>query len=159
MRVLGFDPGETTGLVEARFDDDGFHVVHADVVTWEDRFSLMYHLYCGMSKQGPLVEPPDIVVIEQFRLYAHTAHSQIRSFFPSVRIIGMIEAFLYNYPCAIPCERASLVLQPASCIALVAILPEHTQFLHSKHSMDAYKHVRYFYETQWRSGKWKKREH
>jgi hypothetical protein len=159
MRVLGIDPGETTGLVEARFDDDGFHVVHAVDVTWENRFSLMYYLYCGTPRQGLLIEPPDIVIVESFRLYAHTAHSQIRSDFPSVRIIGMVEAFLYNYPCKIPCEHSEIVFQPASSIALVAIEKEHGMVLGSAHMIDAYKHVRYFYITQWRSGKWIKRAH
>ena len=156
MRVLGFDPGETTGLVEARFDDDGFHVVHAVDVAWENRFSLMYYLYCGTPTQGPLVELPDIVIVESFHLYARKAASQIGNFFPSVRIIGMIEAFLYTWPCEYPHER-EIIFQPASNISLVAIQPEHGMMLGSAHTIDAYKHVRYFYVTQWRSGKWKKR--
>lgn len=159
MRVLGIDPGETTGFVEARFDDDGFHVVRAADVTWEDRFSLMYYLYCGTPHQGPLVGLPDIVIVESFRLYAHTAHSQIRSDFPSVRIIGMVEAFLYMPPGYYPHEYENIVFQPASSIALVAIEKEHGMVLGSAHMIDAYKHVRYFYVTQWRTGKWKKHAH
>jgi hypothetical protein len=156
MRVLGIDPGETTGFVEARFDDDGFHVVRAADVTWENRFSLMYYLYCGTPQQGPLIEPPDIVIVESFRLYAHTAHSQIRSDFPSVRVIGMVEAFLYNLPCCRPGVFEDIVFQPASSIALVAIEISHRDLVRTVHQSDAYKHVRYFYITQWRSGKWKK---
>lgn len=159
MRVLGIDPGETTGFIEARFNDDDFQVVRAADVTWDNRFSLMYYLYCGTPEQGPLVEPPDVVIIESFHLYAHLAPSQIRSDFPSVRIIGMVEAFLFNWPCQWPHIFGGLVLQPASTISLVAILSEHGKMLGSLHMIDAYKHVRYFYVTQWRSGKWKKQEH
>lgn len=159
MRVLGIDPGVTTGFIEARFDDDGFHVVRAADVTWENRFSLMYYLYCGTPQCGPLVEPPDIVIVESFHLYAHTASSQIRSDFPSVRVIGMIEAFLYNMPLSYPREYVGIVLQPASVISLVAIQPEHGNMLGSLHMIDAYKHVRYFYVTQWRSEKWKRHVH
>lgn len=159
MRVLGIDPGETTGFIEARFDDDGFHVVRAADVTWENRYSLMYYLYCGTPQQGPLVGPPDIVIVESFRLYAHTAHSQIRSDFPSVRIIGMVEAFLSMLPCCTPGEFENIVFQPASSIALVAIEKDHGMLLGSAHMIDAYKHVRYFYITQWWTGKWKKHAH
>lgn len=148
MRIVGIDPGETTGFVDVRLYNNGNHVVVAKLVTWENRFTLD-ELIWGMpitkfDDFSPPVPPPDAVVVESFRLYAHAAANQINHDFPSVRIIGIVETVLNAAGCL---DR--LFFQPASIRQSVQIPEEVKETLGSSpHTQDAYCHVRYFVITK-----------
>jgi hypothetical protein len=139
-RIVAIDPGLTTGYVDLQlsFSDASIRIVRAEEVRWERRFELEKLLFG--AEEMPPDDWPHVVVVESFRLYAHKAKDQINNDFPSVRVIGTLEAFLNHRQI-----MNRLVLQPASVTALVAIEPEHARILGaSEHMKDAYKHARYY---------------
>jgi hypothetical protein len=153
IRIVGIDPGQTTGYVEVLCDPDSgeWQIIDAREIAWEDRFILKPLLTCSSVKfiaDGPElpVEPllPAYVVCEQFTLYANKARDQVGSHFPSVRIIGTLEAYLDEYHIL-----GRLMFQGASVRERVQVLPQHESMLGtSDHTHDAYQHVRYFIVTK-----------
>jgi hypothetical protein len=148
MRIVGIDPGQTTGYVDVDFNPDSGHwqVVDAREIAWGARFYLK-PLIAGDPNFGMGARPlPTWIVMEDFTLYAHKAQDQIGSHFPSVRVIGALEAYteeLGIFP--------NLILQPASVRGRIKILPEHEKWLvGSAHKKDAYQHVRYFIVTHFK---------
>lgn len=135
MRIIAIDPGGTTGYVEVEASSDNFTLTKVTEISWSRRFSLKEHLLLG--------PPPKAVVVESFRLYASKAEDQINSEFPSVRIIGALEAFLFDLGWI---DR--LVFQPASIRSRVKILDEHREVRKSPHTHDAYQHARYYFVTK-----------
>lgn len=95
MKILAIDPGKTTGVCYAEWDL--LHIPNAktplDVNTtklfevhWENRFVM-----------GDLVAlPTDVIVIENFRLYANATKDLIGAEFPSSQIIGIVEYCAYK---------------------------------------------------------------
>ena len=146
MRVIGIDPGQTTGYVDIHLNGSSWQVVDAQEITWDERFRLG-PLLAGTPSDNIVGPPlPDYVVVEQFTLYAHKAQEQIGSHFPSARVIGTLEAYMYD---AGIIDR--LIFQPASVRSLVKIMPAHEAILTgSPHKRDAYQHARYFLVTHLR---------
>ena len=143
VSVLGLDPGKTTGycmLTCDGKDDEGLfnlEVIKWGEIRWDDRFSAILELLHEIY-----VRPNPWVVYEGFNLYQHTAQAQaqIHSDFPSVQVIGIIQALTYqNYPGLVP----SMVSQPASVRKRVNTPP----FVRGTHAKDAYRHARYFVVT------------
>lgn len=137
MNFIGIDPGRTTGYVEAFRSDDGLEILEAYEIEWEDRFNLIPLIGAKVSKD-PLVST--ILVVESFVLFDHAFKHQVGSDFPSVRIIGIIEAaaWLAN-------PRPPIIFQSAS-------LKQRVQIVHdlpkgSEHVRDAYRHIRYYHES------------
>jgi len=144
-RIIGIDPGQTTGYVDALFDLNSgtWQVVDAREIAWDERFilkPLLAGALCTAYVQ-PLL--PDFVVTEQFTLYAFKAKDQIGSTFPSVRVIGTLEAYMQEFGIL-----RRLCFQPASVRSRVLTLEEHRRWLvGSVHKHDAYQHLRYFIVT------------
>lgn len=134
MRILGIDPGGTTGIVLAEWSGSGreFAVVESAAFTWEERF----HLYTYVERTKW-----DVVVMESFHLYGHLAKNMVGSDFPSSQIIGAIEATIHR-------SRGSLDdvhYQPAYVMKSVQVVPVHAEIVGlMEHRKDAYKHVRYW---------------
>lgn len=146
MRIIGFDPGETTGYVDVRLHDDYLHVEDVREIPFVDRFNIVELIY-GMQEQyvyamSPPVPLPDIVVVESFRLYAHAAHHQAWSHFPSVLVIGVIDTYLHMHEL-----NPRTKLQPASVIAGVKVPDEYASHFKGfgEHARDAFRHVRYYW--------------
>lgn len=132
VHIVSIDPGKTTGVCAIRYKGkNSFEVLLSCEVSWESR----YTLYDILSRYQPVY-----IVLESFRLYPHKAQEQIGSDFPSSRIIGMVEAYAQQLGLAAP------TFQPAVCMQMVEVLPEHKGYLRmtSEHRKDAYKHARYF---------------
>ena len=140
MRIVAFDPGERTGFCEALVSDDGsFQVVMSCTIAWRDRF-IETPILLQSNETVPL---PEIIVVESFRLYAHKAKDQIGNDFPSAQMIGTIQTYLHQLGIL---DR--LILQPASAMSRVQILPDHMPSLdRAEHARDAYKHLRYYIVT------------
>lgn len=77
MIVLSFDPGKTTGYTV--LDTDEKHPVVGSFKGWQLADSLIASY------------APDVVVIEQFRLYPAAAKHKVWSDFPTVEVIGVIK--------------------------------------------------------------------
>lgn len=133
-KLLIVDPGLTTGIAHGVYTGGRtFDLLAAGEVGWYDRFSLRELIL------------PDIqhIVVESFRLYAHKAEDQINNSFPSVHIIGMVEAFAWLLNI-----NSRIVYQPASVRTGVQVLPEHeAEVIGSAHMHDAYQHLRYYVLT------------
>lgn len=138
--VVAIDPGKTTGFCVLScpagvIDPNTYDVYQASEVEWSNRFFFrtFFSLYHDSIKA---------IVIERFKLFRNpkTMEAQINSEFPSVRIIGIVEAYaeLFNLGNKIifqePNDRKS------------AQIPRihHAALGHSDHVRDAYRHGRYW---------------
>lgn len=131
--IIGIDPGRTTGFVRLYATEAGLVVQQAHEIPWNDRFSLLDILaFCGSLS-------PLHVVVESFRLYEDKARDQIGNDFPSVQVIGIVEAGLYRAGIL-----SCLHYQSASLKMRVKIVHEN-ELPASPHVRDAYQHARYFY--------------
>jgi hypothetical protein len=142
MYVVGIDPGETTGYISARLHNNGnLEVVEAEEFVWSKRFELIPRI--GRLVGAPLTtDPPPLeIVMESFFLYPHKARHQIGNYFPSVRVIGIVEAALWMHG-----ALGLLTMQPAANMSRVKILHPLPA---SPHIRAAYKHVRYRVVTKY----------
>lgn len=133
MNIVAFDPGKTTGVARARITGARtYSIIDAYQISWEDRFSAIKNTLYSADHR------PDIVVVEDFRLYPHAAQHLINNSFPAVRVIGIIEAFCYE-------ARIKLEFQtPASRKSTVVPDEDRPLVRQLKHSLDAYLHLRYW---------------
>lgn len=149
--ILSVDPGKASGVVIAgNIRARTFDVLGARVLEWPDRFWFKSFIRANYQALK-------WIVIERFALFNNekTIRAQIGSEFPSVRIIGIIEAWAEEYGLL---DR--IVYQQPSDIHgrdprtgrpcyTVKIASEHiTQIKGSSpHIEDAYRHVRYYVLT------------
>jgi len=97
MKILSFDPGETTGFAYFEFPKN-YKDIQLDGTVSD------YLKFWGEFKDYITLEEiffahsvkPDIVVIEAFRLYPHKANDKVLSSFPTVEIIGIIKYLCWN---------------------------------------------------------------
>jgi len=140
--IVGVDPGTTTGVCLIVADDrsNDFQVVGVWQIPWEDRLSFFPALLHGTFTNQGKPQLPEVVVIESFHLRPGRAMEQVGSVFPSVRIIGIVEAFA-----SLCTPEPLLVLQDPSVIGRVEILQQHSAMLSTLiHAQDAYRHARYY---------------
>lgn len=142
--IIAFDPGLTSGVCIAQHTSGKqFKVVNSLEIAWNDRFKIFNLLYSNRTKITA-------IVIEEFRLFANktTLNSQINSEMPSSRIIGIIELS------AALCKLTSCItFQTPAERKNVSVLPEHVSHLvRSRHTIDAYLHLRYYVLTTYRKG-------
>lgn len=141
--IMGFDPGGTTGYCVGRIDNTltlGFEVVRCNVIQWDDRIpavkALLHHYR------------PSLCIVEDFVLYASKAKDQIGKRFPSVLVIGILEAYLHEL------SLNPMVLRLASTISRTEIPKAHQSSIPQldavtrEHAMDAYKHIRHYLVAQ-----------
>ena len=147
--IVGIDPGETTGVCALETPRNGhvFQVVGVYQIPWEDRVSFFRALFTGGIAQPDGYQLlPEIVAIESFRLRPGRAMEQVGSEFPSVRVIGIVEAFL-----SLCSPQPLLAFQEPVIIGRCQILSEHEQLFRGLvHAGDAYRHARYYYVMHWR---------
>lgn len=130
--VLGIDPGYTTGTCLLGLHGNGeIEVLEAHKYEWSKRFEII-PLVERLTATGTRVT----IVVESFRLYPHKAQQLVGDDFPSVRVIGMVEAacWMHNF--------AQIHFQTASQIRRVQVL--HDLPIRSEHIRDAYRHARLF---------------
>lgn len=131
--VVAFDPGITTGLVVAMWDSGKtFSVERAEEIAWGERFHKV--------KRTLRTWKPDHIVVEDFILYPHRSRQQIGNRFPSPQMIGIIEAYAYEFGL-----YDHITKQPAVNRKSVSIDQVHKTLIGtSPHVADAYRHARYF---------------
>jgi hypothetical protein len=144
LNILAIDPGQTTGvcLIHTTPSDKGFEVDICEEIPWGDRF---WHLEAlireGYCPEGP-PHPPEVVVVEQFRLRQGRAYEQSGSDFPSCQVIGIVEAFLFIRQL----PNTKYVLQEPGAMSRVMVSANDIEWVKgSPHKQDAYRHARYFY--------------
>lgn len=137
--VISIDPGLTTGICVAdNINGRSFDVQSSFTVTWDNRFELL-ETFRDLQECNII----DAIVIERFMLYPDKAASQSYNEFPSVRIIGLCEAYLYQLDLL-----DKVVYQNASQRKGVAFVTEHYPLVKATlHQRDAYQHLRYYILT------------
>jgi hypothetical protein len=132
--MLVIDPGLTTGVCRGVYTGGRtFDVLSCGEVGWDDRFVL----------RELVGERPHHIIVESFHLYAHKAQDQINNTFPSVHIIGMVDALAWIMGIV-----NRIVYQPASVRTGIQVLPEHESDVKgSAHMHDSYQHLRYYVLT------------
>lgn len=144
--VMAWDPGGTTGVCVGAADPTapaGFQVVFSEIVPWATRFSKI-RAYIDRFR-------PEHTIVEAFRLYRHKVQDQVGSTFPSAQVIGIIEAYLFMSGCAMPSYQGAYIIAGKPP---VQVLAEHAPDLWKgsaidrEHALDAYKHLRYWFEQQ-----------
>jgi len=143
--IIAIDPGKTTGFVHFEVDMAAekypFIPVEMREIEWEEHwafFSILQHVLENEASVNT------ILVVEDFRLFAHEASTQINSDFPSSQIIGVCK-----YIAAI--TRTEMVLQMASVKRQFSgknidkWFPSNTKLPTSLHIRDAISHALYLY--------------
>lgn len=142
--LVSIDPGGTTGFCALAFPEGvinpNAYVVHTALeVTFGNRFWYAGFFNANRDNIG-------LIILERFKLFPNqkTMQAQINSEFPSVRIIGIVEAYaeLYSLRDKIvfqePNDRKSAQIPPRDWAAIGP----------SDHVKDAYRHARYYALTQ-----------
>jgi hypothetical protein len=93
MRVLSLDPGEKVGWARADVDEDGAWTNLEHGIAGLKDMALKIHEVLVVPEPyadhyGP--SDYDVVVVEDWRLYAQFARQAVGSNFPSVQFIGMV---------------------------------------------------------------------
>lgn len=135
---IAIDPGKTTGVCVGVWHGDAFNIVLAREVGWNDRFWFREYLFTHRDNI-------ETIIIERFKLFPkrETMLAQINSEFPSVRIIGIVEAYADMFGLF-----HKIVFQEPNDRNSVRIPKEHHLALGTgDHVKDAYRHLRYYYLT------------
>lgn len=142
MTILGLDPGESTGT--AVFDiPDIIKIIpiKGDLKKWliyEDELKDWREIASVVEQYEP-----QVIVFEEFRLYAEKAQSKTRSDFPEVKIIGQIEMIAETNK--IPTYKQSASI--AKTFYTDAKLKQLNLWMRGeRHARDAIRHVLYFYD-------------
>lgn len=136
---VSIDPGGTTGFValyhpSGTIDPNTYTVHTALEVTFNNRFWYRNWLIEHRDQIG-------VIILERFKLFSNqkTMQAQINSEFPSVRIIGIIEAYAETLALF---DR--IVFQEPNDRKSAQIPKIHWKALGpSDHVKDAYRHARY----------------
>lgn len=147
--IIAIDPGQTTGIAVATNyqSDTNFTLASCGEIDWSKRF----WFYPFFQKNHLSIQA---IIIEDFKLFKHKMADQVNSRFPSSQVIGIIEAYahlfdlsskiVYQYPYQI--KRTDPVTKKSGYS--VKALAEHSEQLRgSKHSKEAYLHLRFFLKT------------
>ena len=140
--IAGFDPGGSTGYCFGQLDESrlGFTVKRCNVIAWKDRIPAIRALLGHFR--------PDIIIVEDFALYASKAKDMVGKRMQSSEVIGIIGTYIYEF--GLPDMR----LMMASSISRTEVPADHLKFLpnlvavQKEHAMDAYKHVRHYVVSQ-----------
>lgn len=128
--ITAIDPGATTGVTQLKYTTGrDFELVYCGEVKWERRFALR-----------DFVEGSEHIVIERFALYESHSKAMINNEFPSVRIIGIVDAYCNEFNLL---DRVTF--QTADSMKMVQVLDIHKERTKgSEHKKDSYKHGRYY---------------
>lgn len=138
--LVSIDPGGTTGFVALHFpggiiNPDAYTIHTALEVTFFNRF--WYGEFFKMHR-----DIIGVIVLEEFRLFGNkaTMNAQINSKFPSVHIIGIVEAFAHMYGLS-----DKIRFQQPNDRKSAGIPKEHWPIIGpSDHVRDAARHARYY---------------
>lgn len=141
--IIAIDPGKTTGFAHFEVDDSEhpFTPVTLREIEWDEHWAFFLNLQRTLN-----ISNPDniVVVVENFRLYAHEVAHQINSDFPSSQIIGVCKYITITSGIELVLQMASAKRQFPSN-ELRKWLPPNTLLPTSLHIRDAISHAMYLY--------------
>lgn len=141
MKLLGVDPGYSTGIAVMEIPEDiiihpnkPFHKHLLDTRTLE-----------GYIKYKDLLEEinPDVVVIEDYRLYPSVAQAKSWDKLIEVRILGVIEYLTKEL-------NKNYILQPPADKFFYTdkILKQMKLYQKIRHENDAIRHILHYYDNE-----------
>jgi hypothetical protein len=138
--ALSIDPGGTTGFTafnvpNGLVDPETYSIHTALEVTFDNRFWFNHFLIAHRDQIG-------LIILERFKLFDNQKKmkAQINSEFPSVRVIGIVEAYAHLL------DLHNLIVFQEPNDRLSAQIPhDHYKALGpSSHVRDSYRHWRYY---------------
>lgn len=141
MRLaLSIDPGGTTGFTAFNvpngvINPDDYSIHTALEVTFNNRF--WYHQFFVNHRDNI-----GLIILERFKLFGRqaTMQAQINSEFPSVRIIGIVEAYAH----LLGLHNKIVFQEPNDRKSAQIPRPHYLQIGPSDHVRDSYRHFRYY---------------
>lgn len=143
--IIAIDPGKTTGFVHFEVDMTAekypFIPVEMHEIEWDEHWSFFLSLQRTLS-----ISNPDniVVVVENFRLFAHEAVHQINSDFPSSQIIGVCKYITITNGIELVLQMANVKRQFSGKDIDKWFKPD-VQLPTSLHVRDAISHALYLY--------------
>lgn len=127
-----YDPGVTTGYCRVEYEEDrSYKVLLSEEIPWEVRQERVHE---------HMVEHPDAIVVETFRLYSGAAKYMINNTFPSIEFIGIV-----THSAWLTGDIPVYGQQAAEIKDKISVLSEHAEVIGlSPHRQDAYCHARLF---------------
>jgi hypothetical protein len=143
--IIAIDPGKTTGFahleVDMNADQYPFTPIQLREIEWDEHWAFFLNLQHEFDNRG---SENIVVVVENFRLYAHEAAHQINSDFPSSQIIGVCKYITITQDIELVLQMASVKRQfPSS--EFRKWFPPNTKLPTSLHIRDAISHAMYLY--------------
>jgi hypothetical protein len=143
--IIAIDPGKTSGFAHFEVDfyaeEHPFTPVAMREIEWDEHWSFFLNLQHALENCAP---EHTIVVVENFRLYAHEASHQINSDFPSSQIIGVCKYITITTGIELVLQMASVKRQFPSGELRKWFSPQ-TRLPTSLHIRDAISHALYLY--------------
>lgn len=131
MIIVGFDPGETTGyaVVETKERGEFPAVLERGVLAQWHGIRRLLDTYS-----------PELIIAEEFRLYASKAQAQVNSNMIAPQVLGVIKYLgeIYHIP---------IILQGANLGKFVRLPQEVFTALNSAHERDALCHIMAYLNT------------
>lgn len=134
MKVLAFDPGETTGICYLDSDNLStawFHTEPADAMYQVAAFGGVFNSYYNEA---------DLFVVENFRLYSHKALEMINNELIACRVIGALEVLAVRLNKKIVYQMAA----QAKPFCTDERLEKYGLYSKNRHERDATRHALYY---------------
>lgn len=128
MIISGFDPGLTTGYCVFESESGKATPLAYNQFKFDDIIAVLDDL-----------QPPDIVVIEDFQLLPHKAKAQIGSKFETIQVIGMLKIWAHKYNAKVELQSPT-IKNIAQMWTQVKPVGAHA----NSHWVDAYNHAMYY---------------
>lgn len=146
LTVWGLDPGHTTGFACIEIVKGKVVSAFTSSIAWESRMAMLHRLLVLHARpDGASALPaPEVLVIEDFRLYATHASAQVGSNFPSVNVIGATQALLWSRTLDLGRKPIKDVYQMASSIARIQLPLSVIEKTKTQHERDAISHILYY---------------
>ena len=143
--IIAIDPGKTTGFVhfEVDMEAEQYPLIPVEMreIEWDEHWAFLSEMEWRLENRGT---EKIILVVENFRLYAHEASAQINSDFPSSQIIGVCKYIAAVTNTEMVLQMAS-VKQQFSGRDIDQWFPPDTKLPTSLHVRDAISHALYLY--------------
>ena len=128
MIIMAVDPGDTSGIAVC------------SVAEHMSTFTILYHedisLWRGVEAVIDIYHP-DVIVVEQYKLYPHLAAAQSFSTMVASRVLGAVEEIAER--------RGILLIEQSASVGTKIRLPEHifrqTGKYWTEHTKDCVKHI------------------
>jgi hypothetical protein len=144
--MAAIDPGKTTGvcIFQFEFPTKQWLPVECYELPWKQRFTLY-----------EIINQVDYIIVEDFRLRSFASKEQIGSRFPSIHVIGMLQAFIWSNIEFSRLETYGILVPPSARDPFRQrfVEQDHGRIVQpkgipaSEHRLDAYLHARAFVKT------------